>query len=319
MRLFAAGHNAWKQLTFSADTLPDEPADVSVFIPVLGPVDNLEVVCARLTYTLVSKDNDLVLAGCPPMGPSMASAGGLRDLAVVTDNQKGLPLLGPPLTLGEVCAAPDLLSEFYSSDFVVNQVVAYHSGIVLLLQNKSVWVYGDSRYPNCLGGDSPVIMPETETETCSSALPKSLQTFRSRRLHRVSALDDLPTGPIKKVDAGGYTLAALTEGGDVYAWGGRPGQKAYIEELWAEPAPLDLEFDVADIAIGTQHMIILTTASHVLGRGCSRSGQLGRYSDSNNDVWVDDWERLDIPLDPDEIPVSVCAGPYASFIVTKHA
>ncbi|PHH55388.1 Regulator of chromosome condensation [Ceratocystis fimbriata CBS 114723] len=321
MRLFVAGHNAWEQLVFVIDGPTQqkskgryltEPVDVESFTAALDSVGSLEVICARLTYTLISKDNAFLLAGCPPKGPTLLNEEALKQLAVVHDNGRDFHILKASLTLGDLCETSSPPREFHSPGYIVKQISAYDAGLIILLQNSSVWVYGDSRYPNCFGGGSSALPFVSDPPT----LPTSPPEFNVRTLHNVAALDDLPTGRIKKVDAGGYTLAALTEGGDVYSWGGRPGQKPYIEDLWAEPMPLDLDSDVLDIALGNSHIVILTTAGEVMGRGCNRNGQLGRKPDDS--MWLDDWTKLDIGLNASEKPISVNAGPYTSFVVTEN-
>ena len=137
--------------------------------------------------------------------------------------------------------------------------------------------------------------------------------------NRVHWLDDLPTGPVTKIAAGGYTLAALTEGGDLYCWGGRPGQKALFDDLSNVPIPIDLgiDADVKDIALGDHHIIVLTTDGKVLARGCNKNGQLGLGdSISSADRWVDDWKLVETVLDGGHGDiVGVAAGARTSFIL----
>lgn len=139
--------------------------------------------------------------------------------------------------------------------------------------------------------------------------------------NRVRWLDDLPTGPIVKIAAGGYTLAALTEEGDLYCWGSRPGQRPLFEDLSNVPIPVDLgvEADVKDVALGDHHIIVLTTDGRVLVGGSNKNGQLGLGGEAGDaDSWVDDWQRVgNISQDHQREIVGVAAGPRTSFITTQ--
>ena len=64
----------------------------------------------------------------------------------------------------------------------------------------------------------------------------------------VEDLEDLPTGRIKKIAAGGYTVLALTEGHDLYAWGGSPARMPILKTISGSPSPIDVEENVGDPA-----------------------------------------------------------------------
>ena len=51
MELFATGFNAWNQLSFSQDNLPEEPDDLYGFTKVLSAA-TIERPVSRLTYTI---------------------------------------------------------------------------------------------------------------------------------------------------------------------------------------------------------------------------------------------------------------------------
>ena len=135
--------------------------------------------------------------------------------------------------------------------------------------------------------------------------------------NRVGWLDHLPTGPIVRIAAGGYTLAALTEGGDLYCWGGRPGQRALIDGLSNMPIPVDVgEADVKDVAVGEHHILVLTTEGQVFVRGSNKNGQLGLGQSAG--TWVENWIRVaNIPRDKGWEIIRVAAGPKTSFVITR--
>ncbi len=150
----------------------------------------------------------------------------------------------------------------------------------------------------------------------------------------MTALDDLPTGPIVKIAAGGFLLAALTQGRDLYCWGGHhPGRQQRLpalEGLTGEPAPVIVDLgeaddmvdtDLADVGVGDAHMIVLTADGAVCVTGSNANGQLGLGLD---DTEADDsdggspWVRVTKGLpaeDSEQRVTAVYAGPRSSFIV----
>lgn len=131
----------------------------------------------------------------------------------------------------------------------------------------------------------------------------------------VTALESLPTGPISKIAAGGYMLAALTAGNDLYLWGGRPGRKTIPADVADEPEPFVIdEQDIADVAVGESHLIVLTTEGRVFVVGENKNGQLGLPVDS-----ADSWSPVELGLQDNRTVVGVAAGPRSSFIIVKEA
>lgn len=175
------------------------------------------------------------------------------------------------------------------------QLVAYATGFAALTTSGAVYTWGDERYGACLGRDI------------------SADASPAEKPGLVTALQDLPTGPIAKIAAGGYMLAALTAGDDLYLWGGHPGRKAVLADVTDEPSPVVLgeELDVADVAVGEAHLIALTTDSKVYVVGDNGNGQLGLPVDS-----ADSWAQVELNLGEGRA-FSVAAGPRNSFIVVK--
>lgn len=175
------------------------------------------------------------------------------------------------------------------------QVVAYDTGFAALTSAGDVYTWGDERYGACLGRD------------ISEASP-------AEKPGLVTALKDLPTGPISKLAAGGYMLAALTAGNDLYLWGGHPGRKTVPTDISEDPTPVVIdEQDVADVALGEAHIIVLTTGGKVYVIGQNSNGQLGLSLES-----TDSWMRVDLNLSKGKRAVGVAAGPRNSFIIIRE-
>ncbi len=126
-------------------------------------------------------------------------------------------------------------------------------------------------------------------------------------------LADLPTGQVTKLAAGGYTLAALTSGRDMYYWGCHPGRRAIPDDVSADPTPAVVEDrDIIDVAVGDLHMLVLTADGLVFGIGDNGNGQLGLGRDV---AVVSSWTRIDIPVEPGQAIKGVFAGPRNSFVL----
>ncbi|KAF3765840.1 RCC1/BLIP-II, partial [Cryphonectria parasitica EP155] len=175
------------------------------------------------------------------------------------------------------------------------QVVAYDAGFAALTSTGSVYTWGDERYMPCLARDLDEFSP-------------------SDKPGLVHSLQDLPTGPITKIAAGGYILAALTKGNDLYVWGGHLGKRTLPVDLVGGPTPMDIDdHDIADVAVGDAHLIVLTTHGHVFVIGDNRNGQLGIKSQR-----ADVWEEVELDLSDKTTPVAVVAGPRGSFITVER-
>ncbi|KAJ4267288.1 hypothetical protein NW762_003392 [Fusarium torreyae] len=185
----------------------------------------------------------------------------------------------------------------------VRQIAAYDAGFVILLEDGSVLTCGDPRFRDCLG---------REVDESSPAHIPSL----------VPDLNDLGE-PIKKVAAGGYTVAALTESGGVYLWGmespGSYGRHSPFTDLDAIPnyVEVDGDKDVQDIAVGESHAIALATDGCVYVVGDIAHGQIGLGRDARDPV--KSWSKIDFRIPPGWEVVAVEAGLKSSFIVTAKA
>lgn len=174
-------------------------------------------------------------------------------------------------------------------------LVAYDAGFAALSATGRVWTWGDERYGACLGREI--------TDACPAAKPRE-----------VADLKDLPTGPVTKLAAGGYLLAAITSGKDLYAWGGHPGRKAVLKEVSVQPSPVLIdEHDIIDVGIGDSHLIALTSDGQVFVIGDNGNGQLGLSVES-----APSWTKVNLELGEEQHVTGVAAGPKNSFIIVGN-
>jgi alpha-tubulin suppressor-like RCC1 family protein len=130
----------------------------------------------------------------------------------------------------------------------------------------------------------------------------------------VDDLDGLPSGKIKKIAAGGYTVFALTEGHDLYAWGHHPARQPLLETLSNNPSPVDVEDnDIQDFSVGETHIIALTSDGDVYIIGENTNGQLASPLEKTAT-----WIKVPLFLRTGTAVVGVEAGHRSSFIATKN-
>lgn len=154
---------------------------------------------------------------------------------------------------------------------------------------------------------TPLHEPDSSTTTTKNS-PAEIP-------HPVTDLDDLPTGPITKLAAGGYLLAALTAGNDLYCWG-HVGRSPTLPDLSDTPTPLAIDDqDIADVAVGDAHMLVLTPDGDVYVIGDNSNGQLGLPGTSSTKTWT----RLDLGsiLTAGQRVTGVAAGPRNSFLIVQ--
>lgn len=175
------------------------------------------------------------------------------------------------------------------------QLAACETSFIALSRDGKVYTWGDERYAAVLGRDISISSPAEKPGLTED-------------------LEDLPSGKICRIAACGYTALALTEGHDLYAWGGHPARRPILETLSASPSPVDVDgSDILDFSVGENHIIVFTTGGDVYIIGDNTNGQLGLPSEGNTK-----WQK--VPMPPrGEIIVGVEAGQRSSFIVTKNA
>ncbi|KAK7740180.1 hypothetical protein SLS63_001380 [Diaporthe eres] len=284
MELYASGFNAWGQLQFQATESHAEPDDLHDFTCVLTG-DVIDRPRTSLSYTTVVVNGKMRTAGHLPTAH--------RQLW----DEESLPkFLDQSGSVRRYQSLDGFLSQHECQTFPrlppCQQLVAYETGFAALTRAGDVYTLGDERYSACLGREVSPARPADEPGL-------------------VTALQDLPTGPISKIAAAGYMLAALTTGSDLYIWGGHPGRKPVPADIDEEPTPVDIEEnDIADVAVGETHVIVLTTNGDVFVIGENGNGQLGLSSKSE-----ESWARVPLGLKDGRRVVGVQAGARNSFLL----
>ncbi|KAK4454949.1 E3 ubiquitin-protein ligase HERC2 [Podospora aff. communis PSN243] len=330
MELHATGLNAWGQLHFGKnDRSNDEPEDLSTFTRVLTVDDGIEAVLPFPSYTLVhTKTSGILSTGLIPQDqlplttlphPSHSHiAQASNGLSITNDIHPPLANLSAFLPQPPWIPLSTLLPPTITG--TITQLVSYTAGFAALTTSPSgdtqVYTWGDERYAACLGRDLPSSSSphaqndtntvETDAHTLVDATTPGI----------VPDLSDLPTGPITKLAAGGYVLAALTAGRDLYVWG-HPGRAAAAGlgglGVSDEIMPVVIEdFDIDDVAVGEAHVVVLTTSGEVFVIGSNSNGQLGL----GGVECAEEWTRVAVEKGEGYV-VGVAAGPKNSFLLVS--
>ncbi|KAI2632048.1 RCC1/BLIP-II [Hypoxylon sp. NC1633] len=289
MELLATGFNAWHQVDFDDDeNKSEEPDDISSFRTVLKDdfIGRPFEITSGIRQAGFSEDT-LKSIRCKLLSSTAAIAG--NGFVAEYDGHETICqyLFGTEPHKRE--------QQTFSGMGQIVQLVAFETGFVALSQDGRVWTWGDERYSDCLGRP---VTPSSSAE----------------RPGLVEELEDLPTGKISKVSAAGYLVLALTEGCDLYAWGGHPGRRAPIEELSNSPTPVVVEEnDIADCGVGESHLIVLSSGGDVYVIGNNTNGQLGLPLDEAR-LWM----KVPLRIGEGYAICGVEAGQRTSFILTKH-
>ncbi|KAF4451397.1 putative E3 ubiquitin-protein ligase HERC6 [Fusarium austroafricanum] len=314
MELYAAGFNAWSQLTFESSLADEEPDDLFTFAKVLAD-KKLGRIVPEMTYTAVQRQDTWAIAGSSPDTLLHHE----QNKRYLFDLPSGISGDGKVLTVQDLDSSPSTQvivqypsltawragksTDTWPCKSLVRQIAAYDTGFVILLEDETVLSCGDPRFRDCIGRDVD--------ESCPANVPGIIL--------ELSHLGE----PIKKVAAGGYTVAALTESGALYLWGMEtPGSQSrhnafpHLNEL-PNYFEVDGEKDVQDVAIGESHAIALTTDGCIYLVGDNTNGQIGLGKDTK--APVGSWSKIDFtPAQGWEV-VAVEAGPRSSFIVTAKS
>ncbi|KAH7149887.1 regulator of chromosome condensation 1/beta-lactamase-inhibitor protein II [Dactylonectria estremocensis] len=309
--LYATGFNAWNQLIFEPSMIEEEPDDLYSFTKVLG-AHTISRPLAHLCYTVVRRDEAKCLAGSHPSATINLDTGE-KD---IFDHAHAISADGAILTIedqdpghsGQSIVKYPSASAWKSGTegqswlckSPVRQMAAYDAGFVVLHEDASVFTLGDGRFEDCLGRDINDSSPADEP-----ALVADLGDLGER---------------VKKVVAGGYNVAALTEGGSLYLWGaestGSRSRHQAFSDISAMPnyVEVDGEKDVEDVALGESHAIALTTDGRIYIIGDNANGQLGLGRDFT--AIAESWTKVDFKVPVGWKVIGVEAGPRSSFILT---
>ncbi|OTA83623.1 hypothetical protein M434DRAFT_181580 [Hypoxylon sp. CO27-5] len=297
MELLAAGFNAWHQLKFgNGQNDSGEPDDIISFRPVLED-DFIGRPCSLLSCTFVKTASGIKQAGFIEEASQSLRDKLLSSTVAIAGNGLIAEYDGGDIIYqySSRSVAGTREQEIFTGMGQIDQLAAYETGFVALSNDGHVWTWGDERYSACLG------RPVTHS---NPAEKPSL----------VEELEDLPTGRITRICAAGYLILVLTEGYDLYAWGGHPGRPAILEDLSDSPTPVIVEeSDIMDCGVGESHIIVLSSERDVYVIGNNTNGQLGLPVDE-----AKSWTRVPLHLEEGQVVCGVEAGGRTSFILTKH-
>ncbi|KAL8674403.1 MAG: hypothetical protein Q9168_001195 [Polycauliona sp. 1 TL-2023] len=248
----------------------------------------------------------------PRMGKSItaiAIAGNLQVCIALSSKDPGVAVFS---NLYSFLRGSDPVEQF-PADETVKSLVASSTTFTTLGQRRGrVKTFGDARYPSLLGR-SP-----------SPQSPASLPTV-------ISALDGID---IAKIVAGSSLVAAVSRQKDLYVWGHVMQQpfedscssfKGLLDTMSADGTPEDVHLidiadgqDVEDVAVGNEHLVVLTTNGQQLwGYGSNENGQLGLGRNVKNTLGK--WVKIHSAEAGEKIQ-EIATGPLSSFImVGRHA
>ncbi|KAI0385349.1 RCC1/BLIP-II [Hypomontagnella monticulosa] len=297
MELLAAGFNAWRQLQFDNEqNASEEPNDITSFKIILKD-ELIERPCSLLSCTFVKTSSGIRIGGFVGDFEETVKEKLLSSIVAIAGNGLIAEYDGHDTIYQYASRNTEDAKgrQEFSGMGQIAQLVAYETGFVALSRDGGVWTWGDERYSSCLG------------RTITSSSPAD-------RPGLVEELEDLPTGRITRICAAGYLILALTEGHDLYAWGGHPGREALLEDLSSSPIPVVVdESDIVDCGVGESHLIVLTSDGHVYTIGDNTNGQLGLPVKK-----AKSWTKVALQLGAGRILCGVEAGLRTSFILTKN-
>ncbi|KAF2839624.1 RCC1/BLIP-II [Patellaria atrata CBS 101060] len=197
-------------------------------------------------------------------------------------------------------ASAHLVRHKFSIDGHLKQFIASATAFVALIDDGSVWTWGDARHGRVLGRDLG---------------DGGLST-------KPGIVDGLDGIPIRKIAAGAWIMGAVSKDRDAYLWGmARPGQGDKIDALCRSDDELIEEdvklvnigegLDILDLAIGDGHVVILTQGGRIFVAGDSNNGQLGLGHSQRH--FIPTWTEVELFQSLEVI--SIHAGDKTSFAI----
>lgn len=142
-------------------------------------------------------------------------------------------------------------------------------------------------------------------------------TFKCSPADIPCVVEDLHSLPdkITKISSRGLLSVALTSAHDIYIWG-TGVIMGPLSSLWeSKPHPLDLSGqDFLDVAVGNNHVIVLTTEHKIFVIGANRNGQLG-LTDPRDHA---EWTEVTLPLSAQQQVTRVYAGYNNSLLLVEN-
>ncbi|KAG9248165.1 regulator of chromosome condensation 1/beta-lactamase-inhibitor protein II [Calycina marina] len=291
MELWAAGFNAWGQLEFEKPEVSSSVSDDLGQFTCIMRDGKICVLKSTFSTTIVGISDRTRAAGSPDdILTNLTEQGKLKSSAIA-GNDKICQLKGNAVI--QYSSAEDYRKGIYETleDIgAVIQLEAGQTGFTALTTTGKVYSWGDERYGQCLGRE------------IDEDLPASKPCI-------VEDLADLPNRIIK-ISSSGYVTAALTSANDAYFWGRGEDPKDLIS---AFPTPLDLDGqDILDVAVGFNHIVVLTTERKVFIVGDNGNGQLGLAIEKS-----DDWREAPLPLSNGQRVSGIYAGYKNTFVLVE--
>ncbi|KAM3074311.1 hypothetical protein ACMFMF_006327 [Clarireedia jacksonii] len=343
IELWACGFNAWNQVHFekrepgvpAVPAVPvvddDEPEDIPTFKRVLSARGTIRIIETSISACVVgisdevsdslkhvkvggfpdgflkARLNTITKNGKIPEPHNTITSAGNDKIVEFTSNQ----LIQYPSLSAYLSNTPELTHDIPN----ITSLVSNNTTFTALTTTNQLLTWGDPRFPSRLGRPNTSSSPSTTP----SPIPSSSLPFS-------------PSMHILKISSGGSLTGILTSTHDLYIWGCNPhpfipelnpSSTSYIDAADEEnpfaPVPIDVEGkDVADFAVGENHILVLTMDGMLYGIGEGGNGQLGLGDERGR---CEEWRVLDVGLGKEgkckKRCVGVGAGYKCSFVLVQ--
>ena len=191
----------------------------------------------------------------------------------------------------------------------ITQLVANDATFALLTAEGEVFTWGDPRHQRGLGRE-----PSPDEPADEPAVVSALQGLR-----------------IAKLSAGGLLVAALSADRDLYIWGtsnnlgqppgdGEPACMQFLPGAVDDVGLVDLGegIDVVDVAVGADHICVLTTSGDIYAAGYNGLGQVGGAAAHADEPYQDRWLKWDKPWRGEANAVFSGPSSWNTFVVVER-